>query len=124
MTDDHNDAGLEVDDFLSTLPPVDKRKRPEGWPSRHRIDLIFPPEPQSGESVSTPVSASIRLSNLQAHFIRHAAAAAGVEPAVWAQRHLLAAVGCPPPGAPTPPEALSRIYAGHVHLDALLVTKQ
>ena len=123
MTDDHDDARA-IDEFLASLGPVDESKRPPNWPSRHRIGLLFPPARRPGEPVATAVSVTVRLSNLQSHFINRAAVAAGVEHAVWVQRHLLAAAGCPPPKVPVAMETLEHIYASHALLDSLLVKKQ
>ncbi|GAB5426621.1 MAG: hypothetical protein Devi2KO_00800 [Devosia indica] len=119
MTDDYDDARREVEEFLASLPP-DKSDRP--WPARHRIDLSFPPGPRPRELETGPrISATIRFSHLQAHFVRRASQVSGLPPVVWAQRHLLAAAGCPPPKAPASMELLARIYADHVHLDSLLL---
>ncbi|MHA6730260.1 hypothetical protein [Devosia sp. A369] len=116
MTDDDE----LIADFLKSLGPVDESKRPPGWPTRHRVGLIFPPVRRPGEPAVATISASIHLSNLQALFVRRAALAAGIDPAAWCQRHLLAAAGCPPPRVGVAPEILERVYTNHADLDALL----
>ncbi|MDB5530758.1 MAG: hypothetical protein JWR51_3861 [Devosia sp.] len=67
---------------------------------------------------------SIRMTEGQTKLIERAAAAAGVSPGQWAQRHMLAALGCLEPNSPEDVGVLTDIYANASYLDSLLVEKQ
>jgi len=67
---------------------------------------------------------SIRLTEDQTALIEQSAAAAGLSTARWAQRHLLAALGCLPAVSSEDAAVLTDIIARAAHLDSLLTAKQ
>lgn len=67
---------------------------------------------------------SIRMNEEQTQLIERAAAAAGVQPAQWAQRHMFAALGCLPPNSPADAPVLKDIFTRAAYLDSLLADKQ
>lgn len=78
----------------------------------------------SHDTSSLPFCVSIRLTCQQTALIERAASCTGLSPAQWAQRHLLAALGCLPTHSPEDSIVLDDIFARAAHLDSLRAAKQ